>query len=136
MVTQQLFRPVGLKEMELIVQSGWKHFPPRLAWQPIFYPVLNQAYAEQIAIEWNIEDEFSGYCGIITSFEVNSEFLIHYSVQNVGAANHNELWIPAEKMFDFNQNIVGNIQIINAFFGKEFKNSTIQELNIILDKFK
>ncbi|MER0437945.1 hypothetical protein [Emticicia sp. W12TSBA100-4] len=136
MKTQKLFRPVGLKEMELIVQSGWKHFPPRLAWQPIFYPVLNQAYAEQIAIEWNMEDEFSGYCGIITSFEVNSEFLIHYSVQNVGAVKHNELWIPAEKMFDFNQNIVEKIQIINAFFGKEFKNSTIQELNIILDKFK
>lgn len=136
MKTQQLFRPVGLKEMELIVQSGWKHFPPRLAWQPIFYPVLNQAYAEQIANEWNKDDEFSGYCGIITSFEVSSEFLKLYSVQNVGAANHNELWIPAEKMPDFNQNIVGNIQIINAFFGKQFQKSTIQELNIILDKFK
>ncbi|MFY7936529.1 MAG: ADP-ribosylation/crystallin J1 [Flavobacterium sp.] len=136
MKTQQLFRPVGLKEMELIVQSGWKHFPPRLAWQPIFYPVLNQAYAEQIAKEWNKDDEFSGNCGIVTAFEVSSEFLKPYSVQNVGAANHNELWIPAEKMSDFNQNIVGNIQIINAFFGKKFQNSTIQELNIILDKFK
>lgn len=46
-----LYRPVGLKELQLIIDSGYKKFPPRLSWQPIFYPVLNQAYAEQIALE-------------------------------------------------------------------------------------
>ena len=44
-----LFRPVGLKELELIAESGWRAFPPRLEWQPFFYPVLNVEYAEQIA---------------------------------------------------------------------------------------
>ena len=29
--------------------SGWKAWPPRLADQPIFYPVTNEAYARQIA---------------------------------------------------------------------------------------
>lgn len=136
MKTQKLFRPVGLKEMELIAELNWKAFPPRLMWQPIFYPVLNQAYAEQIANEWNREDEFSGYCGIVTAFDVKDNFLKSYPVQNVGGFIHNELWIPAEKMSEFNQNIVGNIEIVNAFFGKQFKNSTIQELNNILEQFK
>jgi len=46
-----LYRPVGIKELELIERLDWKAFPPRLDWQPIFYPVLNQPYAEQIARE-------------------------------------------------------------------------------------
>lgn len=48
--TELLYRPVGLKEMELIAESGFKKFPPRLMWQPIFYPVLNEQYASQIAL--------------------------------------------------------------------------------------
>ncbi|HEV2482639.1 MAG TPA: hypothetical protein VGS79_23400 [Puia sp.] len=42
METIKLYRPVGLKELELIRLSGWREFPPRLEWQPIFYPVLNE----------------------------------------------------------------------------------------------
>ena len=34
--TVVLFRPVGQKERDLICESEWKRFPPRLAWQPIF----------------------------------------------------------------------------------------------------
>ncbi len=75
MKTTKLYRPVGLKEMELITESDFKSFPPRLDWQPIFYPVMNQEYAEQIAKEWNTPDEFSGYCGIVTAFDVNSDYL-------------------------------------------------------------
>lgn len=48
MKTKKLYRPVGLREMELIAESNYRKFPPRLEWQPIFYPVLNQQYAEQI----------------------------------------------------------------------------------------
>jgi hypothetical protein len=47
--TVTLFRPVGHKEWELIAQSGFSAFPPRLPEQPVFYPVLNEVYAEQIA---------------------------------------------------------------------------------------
>lgn len=66
MKTVTLYRPVGVKEMELIIGRDWRAFPPRLEWQPIFYPVLNQQYAEQIAGEWNTNDAFSGYCGIVS----------------------------------------------------------------------
>ena len=55
-----LYRPVGLTEMKLILDLNLKAFPPRLPEQPIFYPVLNKQYADQIASEWNTKDRFSG----------------------------------------------------------------------------
>jgi len=58
--TTSLFRPVGQKELDLIAESGYRAFPPRLDWQPIFYPVLNEEYASFIAREWNTKDEASG----------------------------------------------------------------------------
>jgi hypothetical protein len=41
--TLTLHRPIGPKELQLIEQSGWTKFPPRLPEQPIFYPVMNEA---------------------------------------------------------------------------------------------
>ncbi len=43
--TVTLYRPVGPEERELIRQSGFTAFPPRLPDQPIFYPVLTEDYA-------------------------------------------------------------------------------------------
>jgi hypothetical protein len=48
-----LYRPTGPKELELVRQSGWRRWPARLPDQPIFYPVTNEAYAIQIARDWN-----------------------------------------------------------------------------------
>lgn len=115
-----LYRPIGLKELQLIIDSDYKKFPPRLSWQPIFYPVLNQAYAEQIALEWNTNDEFSGYCGVVTAFSLSNDYLEKYPVQNVGAKIHEELWIPAEELEAFNSQIIDSIAIIKVFAGKQF----------------
>lgn len=115
-----LYRPVGLTEFELIHTSGMKNFPPRLDWQPIFYPVLNQEYAEQIARDWNTKDEFSGYSGFVMAFDLSSEYLSKYEVQNVGGDIHNELWIPSEELEDFNNQIIGEIRIVRAFLGDQF----------------
>jgi hypothetical protein len=52
--TIKLYRPVGKKELSLIADSDFKAYPPRLMWQPIFYPVMNFDYAAQIAKEWSI----------------------------------------------------------------------------------
>ncbi len=90
-----LFRPVGQAELNLIAQSGWREFPSRLAWQPIFYPVLNEDYATQIARDWNTKDPESGYIGYVTRFSVNKSFLDQYEVRTVGASVHQEYWIPA-----------------------------------------
>lgn len=40
-----LYRPVGQAEYDLIAQSGFTAYPPRLPEQPIFYLVLNERYA-------------------------------------------------------------------------------------------
>jgi len=66
-----LYRRVGPKELALIRASGHRAFPPRLPQQPIFYPVLNQEYARQIARNWNVKDSGSGY---VTRFAVRKEF--------------------------------------------------------------
>ena len=50
-----LYRPVGPEELDLILKSEWREFPPRLPDQPIFYPVTNEAYATQIARDWNVK---------------------------------------------------------------------------------
>lgn len=120
MKTVTLYRPVGLKEWALIRNSGYTAFPPRLSWQPIFYPVLNIDYAAQIASEWNTQDAFSGYCGIVTQFELNERHYQRYEVQNVGAELHNELWVPAEELPFFNENIAGSIHAIKLYKGPEF----------------
>jgi hypothetical protein len=112
--TMTLFRPVGPKELELIRASGNRAFPPRLPEQPIFYPVLNEDYAVQIARDWNVKDSGAGY---VTRFHVRKEFIEKYPMQTVGGSAHQELWIPAEELAAFNQNIVGAIEII-AQFGK------------------
>jgi hypothetical protein len=113
--TVTLFRPVGQKELELIHESGYRAFPPRLASQPIFYPVLNESYATQIARDWNTKDPASGYQGYVTRFQVCADFLNRYPVQTVGNSNHQEYWIPAEDLTEFNQNIVGTIEVIAQF---------------------
>ena len=116
-----LYRPVGEKELELVKESGFKRFPPRLEWQPIFYPVMNKEYAEQIAKQWNTEDEFSGFAGHVLSFDLPEEFLQRYPEQNVGGEIHNELWVPANELEELNNNIVGLIRVIDSFFGKDYK---------------
>lgn len=120
----RLYRPVGQTELDLIAASNYQAFPPRLSWQPIFYPVLNQAYAEQIAKEWNTEDEFSGYVGYVTAFDLPTAYLEQFPIQNVGGEIHNELWIPAEELTNFNLRIVGSIRVVNQFFGEKYKSIT------------
>ncbi|HEX8220596.1 MAG TPA: hypothetical protein VF914_15495 [Chloroflexia bacterium] len=108
-----LYRPVGPKELELIRQSGYTAFPPRLPEQPIFYPVLNEEYATRIARDWNVKASGAGY---VTRFDVRATYLSRYEVQQVGSSIHREYWIPAEELDEFNRNIVGLIEVIAEFY--------------------
>ena len=110
--TTTLYRPVGEAELALIAASGYTAFPPRLEWQPIFYPVLNEEYARQIARDWNARDGKHGY---VTRFAVRTAFLGQYDVQKVGGAIHLEYWIPAADLAAFNQRIVGTIEVIATY---------------------
>ncbi|HEY7403492.1 MAG TPA: hypothetical protein VIB39_08225 [Candidatus Angelobacter sp.] len=115
MPTVTLYRPVGQAELDLIAASGYKAFPPRLPEQPIFYPVLSRAYAEQIARDWNTRDERSSYVGYVTEFDVDTDYLGRFEIRQAGSREHLEYWIPAEELGTFNRHIRGAIRIINRF---------------------
>src|SRR2546429_9831183 len=103
-----LFRPVGQNELNLIKESGYRAFPPRLPGQPIFYPVLSEEYATQIARDWNTVRDGTGY---VTRFLVKSNYIRQHQVQTVGGSNHQEYWILADELDEFNKNIVGKIEV-------------------------
>ena len=113
--TVTLWRPVGPQELKLIESSGMRAFPPRLPEQPIFYPVLSEAYATQIARDWNVPASGSGF---VTRFDVLKDFLDRYRVEHAGSKAHLEYWIPAEDLPEFNRSIVGRIEV-TAAFGKD-----------------
>jgi hypothetical protein len=110
-----LYRPVGQAELDLIRASGFRKFPPRLPEQPIFYPVLTEDYAVQIARDWNTRDERSGFVGFVLRFVVLAEYLSEYEIHVVGHAKHREYWIPAQDLERFNENIIGTIEVVGEF---------------------
>ena len=107
-----LWRPVGPAELQLIKVAGYRAFPPRLPEQPIFYPVLNECYATQIARDWNVKADGAGY---VTRFNVRRSILDAYPVQQAGGREHLEYWIPAEDLPVLNDAIVGRIEIVSEF---------------------
>lgn len=115
-----LYRPIGQIELNLIKASNYTAFPPRLSWQPIFYPVLDYEYACTIAREWNTNDDENGNVGYVTQFEIPLEYFEQFEVQNVGAKNHNEIWVPAEELKEFNVMIIDGIKVIKAFYGEKY----------------
>ena len=100
-----LYRPVGVAELAVIAASGYRAFPPRLPHQPIFYPVLTQEYAVEIARDWNTRDEGSGYVGYVTRFAVDAAFAARYPVRTAGARRHQELWVPAAELIAFSAHL-------------------------------
>ncbi len=112
-----LYRPTGKNELALIKASGFTAFPPRFPEQPIFYPVVYEEYATQIARDWNAKYN-ADKIGYVTKFAVRKDFLDNYEVKVVGGANHQEYWIPAEDLEELNQSIVGKIEVISEFRGK------------------
>lgn len=73
---------------------------------------MNEEYAIQIARDWNVKASGSGF---VTRFQVRAEYLEKFPVQNVGGEIHNELWVPAEELEEFNSNIVGPITVTRTF---------------------
>ncbi|WP_283134897.1 ADP-ribosylation/crystallin J1 [Rhizohabitans arisaemae] len=106
------WRPTGPEELELVRESGWRRWPPRLPEQPIFYPVLNEDYAVMIARDWNVPHSGVGY---VTRFQVDGEFAARYPPRQVGGKEILELWVPAEELAEFNDHIIGLIEVIHEF---------------------
>jgi hypothetical protein len=110
--TTTLWRPTGPAELELVRESGWTAWPPRLPDQPIFYPVLNEDYAIKIARDWNVPASGAGY---VTRFRIETEYVIRYPVRRAGGRTIQELWVPAEELVEFNRHIVGPIEVVHEF---------------------
>jgi hypothetical protein len=86
-------------------------FEPHVKYQASF-TVPNEDYAVKIARDWNVKHDGAGY---VTRFEVESEFLARYPVQQAGGRAILELWVPAEELDEFNAHIVGRIEVVHQF---------------------
>lgn len=114
--TTTLWRPTGPAELDLVRANGFRAWPPRLADQPIFYPVLNEEYATTIARDWNVTASGTGY---VTRFRVATPTARRYPTQAAGGPEHLELWVPAEELDAFNAAIVGEIEVVAEFSAGE-----------------
>jgi hypothetical protein len=110
-----LFRPTGCAELDLVRNSGWRAWPPRLPDQPIFYPVLSFDYAEKIARDWNSIRKAPDNWGFVTRFKISDGLAARYRVQEAGGLTHRELWVPAEELEDFNAAIIGLVEVVAAY---------------------
>jgi hypothetical protein len=124
--TRTLYRPMGVGEMAKILEADAARFPPRLPEQPIFYPVLNREYAEQIAERWNAPNSQNGYAGFVTEFHVDANYALRFKPHVVGSSLHRELWVPAEVLEQFNQHLVGPITLVCAYYGDGYVGPTLR----------
>ena len=52
---------------------------------------------------------------------MSADFLARYEVKTVGGSEHQEYWIPAEDLEQFNRNIVGRIEVIAEYRAEELR---------------
>jgi len=109
---------MDIEELRLVYETGMKAFPPRKPEQPIFYPVLNLEYANEIAKQWNAANESAS--GYVARFTVDDRYAARFEPQKVGASHHVELWVPADELPRFNEHISAPIVIVSAHFGENF----------------
>ena len=107
-----------MAELRLIHEADLRGFPPRLPEQPIFYPVLRLGYAAQIVRDWNTKSR--SFAGFVTRFEVEDDYVSRFDRRIVGGCEHEELWVPAEEIEEFNGRIVGRVGVGSAYFGPRF----------------
>lgn len=74
--------------------------------------MLNEDYATRIASAWNVKASGVGY---VTKFNVRKTYLDRYEIQQAGGQTILEYWIPAEDLEEFNDNIVGLIEVVSEF---------------------
>jgi hypothetical protein len=79
-----------------------------------FIEVTNEAYAIEIARDWNVPN--SGV-GRVTRFDVQAAFMARCETHQVGAAHHAEWWIPAQELEALNDHVVGLIEVTRTFDG-------------------
>ncbi|MCU0321299.1 MAG: ADP-ribosylation/crystallin J1 [Chitinophagaceae bacterium] len=113
-----LYYLIDQKELNQIVESNYKKIPPRANDQNMFYPLLNQAYAEQIAHDWNNNGFYATYAVHVIAVDMLTAYLEQFPVQQVGNEMEKELWILSTELEKFNAQIMGRIKLVKSFFGE------------------
>ena len=52
---------------------------------------------------------------MVTKFHVDAAFAARYPVRQAGGRTILELWVPAEELTEFNEHIVGLIEVVHEF---------------------
>ena len=65
-----------------------------------------------IARDWNVK---ASGVGFVTRFDVERSYLDQFDVHQVGGQTILEYWIPAERLDEFNEHIVGKIEEVSRF---------------------
>ena len=63
---------------------------------------------------------FRAFAGFVLRFEIDDEFATRYPIQVVGGRVHQELWVPAEELDEFNAHIIVPIRVMAQFYGEKF----------------
>lgn len=101
-----LYKPVGKRELALIERSGWSRFPPRLKNQPVFYTAICEDEAMQYAQQSAGDDT-----GYVMRFHVRKDYINKYRTDHANDNSHDELSVPLHALEEFNNNIIGLIEL-------------------------
>jgi len=83
--------------------------------------------------DWNAQSP--SQAGYVTRFDVADSFASQFPRQIVGGREHEELWVPAERMGELNDGLIGSIRLVDAFFGSRFRGITDLETGEELRRF-
>lgn len=117
-MTVTLYQPVSMEELQAIKALDWKAFPAHDPEQPIFRPVVDEAFAAQLAREWNAAHT-TYRRGYVVRFTVSKAFMTAYENKAAGVRGHEEYWIPPEDLSLLNAAIQGQIAIAGTFAGHD-----------------
>ena len=126
MTTVTLYQPVSMEELQDIKASDWKIFPPHDPEQPIFRPVTDEAFAAQLARDWNAAHT-TYRRGYVVRFEVSQAFMSAYANRAAGVRGHEEYWIPPEDLSLLNAAIQGQIAVAGTFSGHDAEYRKLNE---------
>nr|GID81678.1 hypothetical protein Ade03nite_06020 [Actinoplanes derwentensis] len=51
----------------------------------------------------------------MTRFEIDADFGARYPIRQAGGGDILELWVPAEELEEFNDHIIGTIEVTHEF---------------------
>ncbi len=108
MELQTLYRPVGSNELAWIIRSGWTRFPARLIKEPVFYPIIDDAFIAQKPVQ---KLRHADRAACIIRFHVIKDYLSKHAVNHVDADMHTEVHLSPDAIDELNNNIIGLIEI-------------------------